>query len=82
VRFSSCLIAATCLEAKGELFLNDRVFEAIAKVERLDIYRLQEQASKPLRWWSPSVWPLPGNRLYPYETVSVQLFCANIARII
>ena len=48
-RSVDCLIAATCLEAKGELFLSDRVFEAIAKVERLDIYRLQEQASKPLR---------------------------------
>ena len=34
-----CLIAATCLEARAELYHNDRDFEAIAKVKDLKIYR-------------------------------------------
>lgn len=38
---ADCLIAATCLEAEGELFHNDRDFEAIAKVEGLRIYQPQ-----------------------------------------
>jgi len=36
-----CLIAATCLEARAELYHNDRDFEAIAKVKDLKIYRSQ-----------------------------------------
>ncbi len=36
---ADCLIAATCLEARAELYHNDRDFEAIAKVRRLKIYR-------------------------------------------
>ncbi len=36
---ADCLIAATCLEARAELYHNDRDFEAIAKVRRLRIYR-------------------------------------------
>lgn len=36
---ADCLIAATCLEAGAELYHNDRDFEAIAKAERLKIYR-------------------------------------------
>ncbi len=36
---ADCLIAATCLEARAELYHNDRDFEAIAKVRRLTIYR-------------------------------------------
>ena len=35
---ADCLIAATCLEARAELYHNDRDFEAIAKVRRLRIY--------------------------------------------
>ncbi len=35
---ADCLIAATCLEARAELYHNDRDFEAIAKVRRLKIY--------------------------------------------
>jgi predicted nucleic acid-binding protein len=34
-----CLIAATCLEAGVQLYQNDRDFEAIARVTRLEIYR-------------------------------------------
>lgn len=36
---ADCLIAATCLEAGAELYHNDRDFDAIAKVEQLQIYR-------------------------------------------
>lgn len=36
---ADCLIAATCLEARAELYHNDRDFEVIAKVRRLKIYR-------------------------------------------
>jgi predicted nucleic acid-binding protein len=36
---ADCLIAATCVEARGELYHNDRDFEAIAKVRGLKIYR-------------------------------------------
>jgi len=36
---ADCLIAATCLEAGADLYHNDRDFDAIAKVERLRIYR-------------------------------------------
>ncbi len=36
---ADCLIAATCLEARAELYHTDRDFEAIAKVRRLKIYR-------------------------------------------
>ena len=36
---ADCLIAATCLEARTELYHNDRDFEAIAKVKGLKIYR-------------------------------------------
>jgi len=36
---ADCLIAATCLEARAELYHNDRDFEAIAKVRGLKIYR-------------------------------------------
>ncbi len=36
---ADCLIAATCLEARAELYHNDRDFEAITKVRRLRIYR-------------------------------------------
>jgi hypothetical protein len=35
---ADCLIAATCLEARVELYHNDRDFEAIAKVRGLKIY--------------------------------------------
>jgi predicted nucleic acid-binding protein len=35
---ADCLIAATCLEARAELYHNDRDFEAIAKVRGLKIY--------------------------------------------
>lgn len=38
---ADCLIAATCLEARAELYHNDRDFEAIAKVRRLKLYRPQ-----------------------------------------
>lgn len=34
-----CLIAATCLEARVELYHNDRDFEAIAKVKGLKIHQ-------------------------------------------
>ncbi len=34
-----CLIAATCLEFDGELYHNDRDFDAIAKVSGLKVYR-------------------------------------------
>jgi len=33
------LIAATCLEAGGEMYHNDRDFDAIARVSDLTIYR-------------------------------------------
>ncbi|MGH8005907.1 MAG: type II toxin-antitoxin system VapC family toxin [Candidatus Binatia bacterium] len=36
---ADCLIAATCLEAGVALYHNDRDFEAIARVEGLQIYR-------------------------------------------
>ena len=36
---ADCLIAATCLEAGAELYHNDRDFDAIARVEKLRIYR-------------------------------------------
>jgi predicted nucleic acid-binding protein len=36
---ADCLIAATCLEARAELYHNDRDFEAIAKVRGLKIYQ-------------------------------------------
>ena len=35
---ADCLIAATCIEARAELYQNDRDFEAIAKVRGLKIY--------------------------------------------
>ena len=35
---ADCLIAATCLEARAELYHNDRDFDAIAKVRGLKIY--------------------------------------------
>lgn len=35
---ADCLIAATCLEARAELYHNDRDFEFIAKVRGLKIY--------------------------------------------
>jgi len=36
---ADCLIAATCLETRAELYHNDRDFEAIAKVRGLRIYQ-------------------------------------------
>jgi predicted nucleic acid-binding protein len=36
---ADCLIAATCLEARAELYHNDRDFEAIARVRGLKVYR-------------------------------------------
>jgi predicted nucleic acid-binding protein len=42
---ADCLIAATCLEAGAELYHNDRDFEAIAKVEKLQIYRPTKRTS-------------------------------------
>jgi predicted nucleic acid-binding protein len=36
---ADCLIAATCVEARAELYHNDRDFEAIARVRGLKIYR-------------------------------------------
>ncbi len=36
---ADCLIAATCIETRAELYHNDRDFESIAKVRGLKIYR-------------------------------------------
>jgi predicted nucleic acid-binding protein len=36
---ADCVIAAACLEARVELYHNDRDFEAIAKVKGLEIYQ-------------------------------------------
>jgi predicted nucleic acid-binding protein len=38
-RTVDCLIAATCLEARAQLYQNDRDFEAIARVKHLRLYR-------------------------------------------
>jgi predicted nucleic acid-binding protein len=38
-RTVDCLIAATCVEAGGEIYHNDRDFDALAKVSALAIYR-------------------------------------------
>ncbi len=41
-RTADCLIAATCLEAGAALYHNDRDFDAIAKVGRLNIYAARQ----------------------------------------
>jgi predicted nucleic acid-binding protein len=38
-RTVDCVIAATCLEARAEIYHNDRDFDAIARVSDLTIYR-------------------------------------------